>query len=67
MSTLPEYLRDLPGDPVWMVVREGIDEPVTFGPFKTREEADMFVRSPWGGFVYDDRINRASRCGPWLP
>lgn len=52
---------------IWMVVRDGLAGPVTYGPFDTEDEADAFANSPHGGFVYDDRANRSSACGPWLP
>ena len=49
------------------LARDGYDGPVTFGPFADRDEAVRFTDCRYGGFVYDDRVNRASLCGPWLP
>jgi hypothetical protein len=42
---------------VWMVERQAYGgrywEKVTFGPFATKEEAERFTHSPFGGYVYD--------------
>lgn len=55
--------------PCWCVWRDGLNGTVTFGPFASKEEAEKFCHSPYGGHAYDAVANSKffSLCGPWLP
>lgn len=58
---------------VWMVANEsgshslGTHHCASFGPFPSKDAAEEFADKIPGAYAYDDIVNRASLCGPWIP
>lgn len=43
-------------DPIWMVESKSHVDITSFGPFSTKEKAEEFSKGPFGGQVYNARV-----------